>query len=311
MTDDPHKNILVIKLGALGDIVLALGPFAAIRQHHPRSKITLLTTPAFEKFLEPSGYFDEIWTDTRPALWQVPDWLNLKSRLRQGGFTRVYDMQTSDRSGWYFRLFGSKRRPEWSGIARGCSHPHANPERDFMHSIERQEEQLAMAGIPTVPPADLSWVTADTKRFGLAKRYVLLVPGGAPHRLAKRWPVARYAELAQTLTDQDIQPVILGSLAEASLVEEIRSVCSSAKDLCGMTELADIAALAGDAAGAIGNDTGPIHMTAAAGCPTVVLFSAASDPALTAPRGTDIEVLQRDNLADLSVESVAAALRLR
>lgn len=78
-----------------------------------------------------------------------------------------------------------------------------------------------------------------------------------------------------------------------------------------MTELADIAALAGDAAGAIGNDTGPIHMTAAAGCPTVVLFSAASDPALTAPRGTDIEVLQRDNLADLSVESVAAALRLR
>ena len=311
MTDDPHKNILVIKLGALGDIVLALGPFAAIRLHHPHSKITLLTTPAFEKFLEPSGYFDEIWTDTRPALWQVPDWLNLKSRLRQGGFTRVYDMQTSDRSGWYFRLFGSKRRPEWSGIARGCSHPHANPERDFMHSIERQEEQLAMAGIPTVPPADLSWVTADTKRFDLAKRYVLLVPGGAPHRLAKRWPVARYAELAQTLTDQDIQPVILGSLAEASLAEEIRSVCSSAKDLCGMTELADIAALAGDAAGAIGNDTGPIHMTAAAGCPTVVLFSAASDPALTAPRGTDIEVLQRDNLADLSVESVAAALRLR
>jgi ADP-heptose:LPS heptosyltransferase len=311
MVDDPQQNILVIKLSALGDIVLALGPFAAIRQHHPDAKITLLTTPAFKDFLEPSGYFDEIWTDTRPSLLQVSDWLNLKSRLRQGAFTRVYDIQTSDRSGWYFRLLGSQRRPEWSGIARGCSHPHANPDRDFMHSIERQDEQLAMAGISSVPPADLSWVTADTARFGLEERFVLLVPGGAPHRLAKRWPVERYAELAQILAGQGLQLIILGSKAEAPLAQDIMSVCPSAKDLCGRTDLADIAMLARDAAGAVGNDTGPIHMTAAAGCPTIVLFSAASDPSLTAPRGTEVEVLQRENLADLSVEAVAAALRLR
>ena len=311
MVDDPQQNILVIKLSALGDIVLALGPFAAIRQHHSDARITLLTTPAYKAFLEPSGYFDDIWTDTRPSLLQVSDWLNLKSRLRQGDFSRVYDLQTSDRSGWYFRLFGSQRRPEWSGIARGCSYPHANPDRDFMHSIERQDEQLAMAGIPSVPPADLSWVAADTARFDLEERFVLLVPGGAAHRLAKRWPAAHYADLAQSLAGQGLQPVILGSRAEASLAQEIISACPSAKDLCGQTDLADIAVLAREAAGAVGNDTGPIHMAAAAGCPTVVLFSAASDPSLTAPRGTEVEVLQRDNLADLSVESVAAALRLR
>ena len=311
MADDPQQNILVIKLGAMGDIILALGPFAAIRQHHPDAKITLLTTPAFRAFLESSGYFDEIWTDSRPSLLQVSDWLNLKSRLRQGSFSRVYDMQTSDRSGWYFRLFGSQRRPEWSGIARGCSHPHANSDRDYMHSIERQDEQLAMAGIPSVPSADLSWVTADTGRFDLEKRFVLLVPGGAPHRLAKRWPAERYAELVQTLAGLGIQPVILGSSAEAPLAREIMSTCSSAKNLCGQTDLADIAVLAREAAGAVGNDTGPIHMTAATGCPTVVLFSAVSDPSLTAPRGTVVEVLRCDDLADLSVESVAAALSLR
>ena len=311
MADDPQQNILVIKLGAMGDIIMSLGPFAAIRQHHPDAKITLLTTPAFRAFLESSGYFDEIWMDSRPSLLQVSDWLNLKSRLRQGSFSRVYDMQTSDRSGWYFRLFGSQRRPEWSGIARGCSHPHANSDRDYMHSIERQDEQLAMAGIPSVPSADLSWVTADTGRFDLEKRFVLLVPGGAPHRLAKRWPAERYAELVQTLAGLDIQPVILGSSAEALLAREIMSTCSSAKNLCGQTDLADIAVLAREAAGAVGNDTGPIHMTAATGCPTVVLFSAVSDPSITAPRGTVVEVLRRDNLADLSVESVAAALSLR
>jgi len=310
MTNVFHRNILVIKLGALGDIVLALGPFAAIRERHHEANIVLLTTPAFEKFLEPSGYFDQIWTDNRPALWQVPDWLKLKSRLRKRGFTLVYDLQTSDRSGWYFRLFDKKNRPEWSGIANGCSYPHANPNRDFMHSIERQNEQLAIAGINSVPPADLSWVTADISRFGLQNRFVIMMPGGSPHRLAKRWPTKSYAELAVRITENGSQPVVLGSSAEALLAQEVIRRCPEAIDLCGQTELKDIAVLARNAVGAVGNDTGPTHIAAAAGCQTVVLFSGASDPALTAPRGVSVTVLRQKNLANLSIESVAAALRL-
>lgn len=310
MTSVSHRNILVIKLGALGDVVLALGPFAAIRKQHRDANIVLLTTPAFEQFLEPSGYFNQIWTDTRPAFWQVPDWLKLKSRLRKRGFTLVYDLQTSDRSGWYFRLFDKQHRPEWSGIVHGCSYPHTNPSRDFMHSIERQNEQLAIAGITSVPPADLSWVTADTSRFGLRKRFVIFVPGGSPHRLAKRWPANYYAELAVRIMENGAQPVILGSSAEAPLAREIVTCCPEAIDLCGQTKLEDIAVLARNAAGAVGNDTGPIHMVAAAGCPTVVLFSGVSDPALTAPRGASVDVLRQKNLGNLSIESVAAALRL-
>ncbi|MBK19034.1 MAG: ADP-heptose--LPS heptosyltransferase [Rhodospirillaceae bacterium] len=311
MAADIHRKILVIKLGALGDIVLALGPFAAIREHHPDAEIVLLTTAAYENFLKPCGYFDDIWIDTRPSLWQVPTWLNLKSRLRAGGFTRVYDLQTSDRSGWYFRLFGKSLRPEWSGIARGCSHPHANPDRDFMHSIERQNEQMAMAGISHIPDARLDWVTANTARFGLEERYALFIPGGAAHRLDKRWSADRFSKLAQIIADQGIQPVLLGTSGESELAEEIQTGCSAILNLCGQTDLADIAVLARGAAGAVGNDTGPVHMIAAAGCPTTVLFSAASDPALTAPRGASVEILQRDKLDDLSVEAVAAALRLR
>jgi ADP-heptose:LPS heptosyltransferase len=81
--------------------------------------------------------------------------------------------------------------------------------------------------------------------------------------------------------------------------------------LTGQTSLADIVALANGAAAAIGNDTGPMHMIAAAGCPSVVLFSAASDPTLSAPRGPAVSVLQREQLDDLPVDEVAAALRLR
>ena len=179
MAESPLSNILVIKLGALGDFIQALGPMAAIRRHHGDARITLLTTAPFEDFSGASGFFDQIWTCGRPGAMDIGGWLGLRRRLRDGGFGRVYDLQTSDRSSLYARLFWPGRKPEWSGIAKGCSHPHANPKRDFMHTLERQAEQLAEAGIPHVPPPDLAWATADISRFGLAERFALLVPGGA------------------------------------------------------------------------------------------------------------------------------------
>ena len=310
-TGGSAKRILVIKLGALGDIVLALGPFAAIRRDHPDAHITLLTTPPYAEFLAACPYFDEIRAEQRAPLWNPVAWLALSRSLREGGFDRVYDLQTSDRSGWSFRLMGPGRRPEWSGIAPGCSHPHTNPNRDCMHSIERQIEQLAIAGIDNVPEADLSWMAADIARFGLAERTALLVPGGAPHRPAKRWPVDRYAELATRLVTQGVEPVIVGAAAEADIAQEILTACPIARDLTAQTTIEDIAMLARNANIAIGNDTGPMHLIAAAGCPSVVLFSGASDPALTAPRGAEVTVLRAMDLATLSVESVEGALSLR
>ena len=53
-------NILVIKLGALGDMVQALGPMAAIRRYHADAWITALTTEPYVTFLEESGFFDSI-----------------------------------------------------------------------------------------------------------------------------------------------------------------------------------------------------------------------------------------------------------
>jgi ADP-heptose:LPS heptosyltransferase len=77
--------------------------------------------------------------------------------------------------------------------------------------------------------------------------------------------------------------------------------------LAGHTELLDIAALAGRAVAAVGNDTGPMHLLAAGQCPSVVLFSAESDPALCAPRGR-VTLVRRDDLAALPVAEVTAAL---
>lgn len=312
-TGGASQRILVIKLGALGDFVQALGPFAAIRAHHDaldpsgRAEITLLTTAPFQDLAARTGLFDTIWTDGRARGFTAL--LALVRRLSWARFTRVYDLQTSSRSSLYFHLLWP--RTQWSGIARGCSHPHANPDRDRMHTLDRQAEQLRHAGIAHVPAPDVTPLQGDIPAqtlIGDAGPYGLIVPGAAPTRPAKRWPAARFGAVARQWLDEGIRPVVLGSRAEAPLGAEIAAAAPGAVDLTGRTSLFDIVTLALTARRAVGNDTGPMHLIALAGTPSVVLFGADSDPALCAPRGPRVAVLAAEDISHHQPEDVAAAL---
>lgn len=297
------ERILVIKHGALGDFVLATGPFKAIRAHHLDSRITLLTSPPFEALGRDCGYFEDIWLDGRPGLFQVVAWLQMRKRFLAGQFDRVYDLQTSDRTGWYYRMWPSPK-PQWSGIAKGCSHPHDNPDRDYLHTVDRQAEQLRLAGIDFVPKPDVDWLDAPVAGFQLPVRTAILVPGGSPLRPQKRWPATHYAALARRLFADGLVPVLVGTEAERDVTSEIAQHCEGAVDLTGRTSLSELASLCRRAEICIGNDTGPMHISALTGCRTVVLFSRDSDPALCAPRGPQVAVIRRDRLEDLAVEDV-------
>ena len=316
LSDPPAANaaeqrILVIKLGALGDVIVAFGPLAAIRRHHPEAAITVLTTPAYGDLFRRSGQVSEVWTDGRPRLWHPASVLALRRRLRSARFSNVYDLQTNDRTALYFRLMGPGRRPDWSGAARGCSHPHTNPQRRRMHALDRMAEQLGVAGIGGVTRPDLGWMDAPLDDLHPQRPFVLLVTGSSPGRPEKRWPQSAFARLAAMLAGRDLTPVLIGTGAEAEVNRSIAEACDSAIDLTGRTTLDQLAALARLAEGAVGNDTGPMHLAALVGCPSLVLFSASSDPARHAPVGHDVGVLQQAKLQDLSVERVFSALRLR
>jgi ADP-heptose:LPS heptosyltransferase len=290
------NKILIIKHGALGDIVLAFPAMAAIRAAHPSARITLLTTKPFAPFLAVSPWFDAIEIDTRPSALNILRLLNLRRQVT--GFDMVYDLQTSARSSWYFNLAG---RPPWSGIAKNCSLPHADPSRDKMHTRERLEGQLRAAGILRLPVPDLSWADADISRFCLPPAYMALVPGAAAHRPEKCWPAQHFSALAAA---QGLPVIVLGGA-------EQRFSITGAIDLTGQTSFLELAAVLRGAAVAVGNDTGPMHLAAALGTKSVVLFSAASDPTLTAPRypdGTWPVILRVASLQDLPVAEVLAAL---
>ena len=309
MTPGGPSRILVVKLGALGNVVLSFGPFASIRRHHAKAHITLLTTAPFAEWLSQSPWFDSVWIDERPDWWDLPGWHRLRQRLMGGQFDRAYDLQTSGRSSRYFQLLPHRHRPAWSGIAHGCELPDRAPRRNRLHDIDRQFGQLRQAGVQVKEPADLSWSRGDLEPFALPAHFALLVPGSSAHRLVKRWPIERYRELAAGLADRGLQPVVVGAMPERPLARAI----PDAIDLTGRTDFGQLTSLARRASIAVGNDTGPMHLFATAGCPCVVLFSRDSNPALHAPRGERVALLQRPDLSQLDTASVlgtaTAALR--
>ncbi len=298
------ERILIIKLSALGNVILSFGPFAAIRAHHPGAEITVLTTPPYAGWLASAPWFDHVIANGRPPWWDIAGMLRLRRALRSGGFTRVYDLQTSGRSSRYFRFFPRDARPEWCGIAAGASFPHRMPRGIWMHDIDRQYAQLAVAGITERPAVDLRWSAADLSRFALPARIALLVPGSSAHRPGKRWPASRYGDLARWLVQKGVTPVIVGTAGESPLAAPIQAASPGTIDLTGRTSLPELTELTRVATMAIGNDTGPMHLAAAAGCASVVLFSRDSDPKLCAPRGRWVRTLRESDLATLPLAAV-------
>ena len=220
-----RRRILVIKLGALGDFIQALGPVPAIRSHHAEDRLILLTRGRYAELAAQTGLFDDIMVDHRPRPLDVRGWLALRHMLRRQHFDRVYDFQTSDRSNFYPWLLRPGKTPQWSGTAWRCSHPHANRGRDRQHTMDRQAEQLLMAGIYPVPLTP--WLpAAGTLPAALeGRRFAMLIPGSSPGRPEKRWPVQRYGELARLLSQQGYLPAVVGAAGERELGRAICAAC--------------------------------------------------------------------------------------
>ncbi|WP_404382917.1 glycosyltransferase family 9 protein [Caenispirillum salinarum] len=303
------RRILLIKLGAFGDFIVALAHMKAVRDAHPDAHITLLTTPAFAGMGRACGLFDAVRDDGRPK--GFGGQLALARDLRRQRFDRVYDLQRNDRTKLMFHVMRLGRPGlEWNGIFKGASHSLPDPREPRRHAAVRYTDQLAAAGITAVPPqSDLSFLDGDLSGLGLPDGpLVLMVPGGAPQRPAKRAPSALFIAAARHALETGATPVLIGTDKEADALDAITGAVPEAVSLRGRTDFGQLAALARRARAAIGNDTGPMHLIAVAGCPSVVLFSRESDPVECRPWAMRVETLQRDDLADLPVAEVTAAL---
>jgi ADP-heptose:LPS heptosyltransferase len=303
-----QRRILVIRLGALGDLFLARDVFHAVRLHHAADHITLLTRPAFAPIFRQTPWFDEVWPDSGPKFWQVVQWLELRRTLRAGNFSRVYDLQGTKRSRAYFRLFGSPP-PEWVGNVPGCSHPRPALARVPQTADKIWFETVGAAGVQRAGPADMAWLGGSLEHLQLPDRFVVLVPGCAPHRPYKRWPAENFAELARGLAAQGVGAVVVGTRQDHEVIQAILRLAPTVVDVSGRTDFGQLAELGRRAMVVIGNDTGPVHVIAAVGAPTLVLLSESSHPFVKLPEAKNVQRIQVKQLSELSVETVRGALQ--
>ncbi len=293
------ERILVIKHGAFGDLVQADGVLRDIRAFHPHAEITLLTAPAFRKLMSRCPHIDHVLSDARSPLWKIGAWIQLSRQFRAGRFTHVYDLQNSDRTELYRKLFF--RHARWSG-----HRVHARKAA----ALEGLVVQLQREGIPTehsLAP-DVSWMvddmTALMQREGVRTPYVALIPGCAARHPYKRWPY--YDQLARALIERGYDVVTAPGPDEIELAKSIPG-----HTLLGPNGFLNWFELAGVLKGAcfvVGNDTGPSHVASCLRKPGLVLFGSHTTAALTGIARGEFQAVEVPDLAGLSVETVLEAV---
>ncbi len=304
----PQKeHILVIRLGALGDLVFCFQAFHEIRQAHPDAESALLTRGPFAAFARSLPWFNRVIIDTHPTFLTPVAWARLRKEIVDFAPDRIYDLQGKNRQTILYALLGGPFGPAWSGAAPLCKFPRPWPPAKDMHFTDFLAAQLRAADVPPLPPPDLSWFDAPIEKFGLPERYAVLIPGCSPNAPHKRWPAHKFATLAQNLRSKNLVCVAVGTDADAEAVGTIKTLTTNVFDLCGKTSLFELAGVLRRAALVVGNDTGPLHMAGALGAPTLALFSGKSNPVWSKPPGPKVAWRQSAAIADLGVNDVVGA----
>ncbi|MFO1017957.1 MAG: glycosyltransferase family 9 protein [Hyphomonadaceae bacterium] len=310
------KRVLVIQLGGLGQFVLALAAAKRIREAHIGARITLLTTETTKDLAEKAPYFDTVEADGKPTEPQAIT--KLIARIRAAKYDMIYDLEGSNRTNNYFQ--GMRPwPPKWSGPIAGASHAFLNPDRNEMHVLDRYAGQLAAAGLgdePLMP--ELSWlrtVLRDPPRlkpdyFGIRGDYVVLLPRGSDAEANRRWPEAKYVDLAMRIANNGVTPVVIGGPDERAIGAAVAKEVPRAKNLVTRPDLFQCIGLFERAAFVVGDDVEMMHVAAAAGAPCITFLSALNHPERTAPRGrSGVVALTAAVIADLPVEQVERQLR--
>ena len=267
-------TILVIKLGAMGDVVLALPHIARIRAAHPGHCITVLTAPEYKHLLTALPGIEVVAFPRKGfiAMARLLRWL-LGRRVGT-----VYDLQGSLRSRSMTLL---TRAPVRVGKRAHFAYTHAPAASDTpsLHAFDRLNLVLAAMHIePARPDWRLPVMPSARSRVedwlqvrGLTGQALVLLHAGSSSRWpSKRWPAAHFRELAKALAGQDLHIIWIGGSDDAGLNRTLAS--STGTDASGEFSYPELAALAANAVFAVTNDSGPMHILAAAGLPVYACF---------------------------------------
>lgn len=293
MSFDP-RNILVIDFGQLGDVVLSLPALRAIREKFPQARITVAVGKPGAPIVDLSGYSDATIVVDRVALRDGSKVLavlrigRIVREVRSAGFDFVIDLHSLSEtnllgflSGAPSRLYARRPGRSLDILSNFNPKPPVEDNRPTKHAIDRYLDVLIPLGIKDAPRVPRLRTRADDdaaveqmlrkEKANTNAPLVGLFPGaGHPGR---RWPLERFAELAERLARNDgVRIVLFAGPEEREMVKEMRALFPRQTIIFDRLTIQQLAAALARLSVFVSNDTGPMHIATAVGTSVVALL---------------------------------------
>ena len=322
---DP-RNILVIHFGQLGDVVLALPAFRAIRQRFPNARITVAVGKPANEVVAMSGYADEIFEVDRVSLRDGNKLISIARivkfvmRVRQQKFDFVIDLHSLSETNLLGYLSGAphrlySRRPGRSIDFLANFKPRPPLEEKSRHITDRYLDLLKSLDIQnasrvpvikTSPAGDFA-VAALLKKEKAESGELLvgLFPGAG--NVSRKWPLEHYAQLADHLIRNDrVRVVVFAGPEEREEVPRMRMLFPANTIFLDRLTISQLVSAQARLTVLISNDTGPAHLAAAVGAPVIVILDCPT-PHSFVPQGDQHRLICGADITKITVDEVYQA----
>jgi len=315
LDDEVEKKgmkILVVRLDRIGDVLLSLGAFAAIRQKYPNARISALVRPHARAIPERIAEVSEtlVYDYGKAGRHRsILGYLRLVGELRRKHFDVAFVLHPTLRSHLLCLFAGIPLRIGVAAEGGGqlLTHKIADHRADgLQHESHNVLDVLAAFGIQPsaqststpfqVFPEDTAKASSLLAASGITPgtRYAVFHAGSSSR--SKEWPAGYFVELAKGLARVGFKTILVGG-AETSVISRTIATGSGAVDLTGRTDLPSLAAIFRGAAVVVSNDSGPAHLAAAVGAPVISIFGRKEPglgPVRWRPLGPRSRALQKD-----------------
>ncbi len=297
----PAQRILVIRYRFIGDTILTAPFLRNLRRAYPQATIDVLVGPSSGEVLAGCPYVNEFipFDTTRFHKYdsghgQPRNLIAYAVELRRRSYDLVLVLKRSWSSGLLAWLTAAKFRVGYNTEGRRLFLTHPVPWDKAKHEVESTLDVARAAGIPVTDNYLEAWVSKSEKA-----EIIKLVPElASPHKRVlvhaaaahpdKMYPLQRWAEvLRQLKQDYGILPFFTGSPPDRLLYEQLQQISGvTGVNLCGQLTLRQSLALYEHMQLSVCVDSGPAHMSAAVGTPTIAIFGP-TDPGRWRPWGAN------------------------
>ena len=306
------SNILIIKHGSLGDLIQANGAIKDIKTFFKNRKVFLLTSQPYAIFMSECPYIDGVIIDKRLPRWNLFYLNNLKKKLMRYNFSKVFDLQNSNRTQFYKRFI--LKNIEWSSSKNILKSEEIKSDIDHEPVLDRMELQLKKSGIETefTKNINLDWALIDISRLikqYANSEYILIFPFCSKKHQKKKWPYFKDLIFQLKKDFKNKYPILLApdnnEIKEATKLNG-KVILDNYKSV----NIKTLITLIYNAKFIISNDTGPAHIASHLNKNGLVLFGSHTTANKVSIGNSNFKVISVKNLSNLNVETVIQQIKI-